>query len=305
MGTPDFAVPTLERLLKSSHHVAGVVTQPDRPRGRGQQLKFTAVKEIAVQYNIPHIFQPESLKESEFLKNLKHLEADVFVVVAYRILPEVVFDMPRLGTINVHPSLLPKYRGAAPIQWSIINGEVETGVTIIKIAKQIDAGGIILQERVPVQPDETAGSLHDRLALMGADLLLQALEKMQSNDFAPIPQNDAEATPAPKLTREDCHLSFDQSCEAVKNRIHGLSPFPGAFAYLNSQRFNFYKAKSLPSEKSQEIPGTVMVSDKKRIIVSCKTGAVEILEIQREGKQRLPVKEFLKGYSIKSGQKFE
>ena len=305
MGTPDFAVPTLERLLKSPHQVVGVVTQPDRPHGRGQRLKYTPVKEIAVQYNIPHIFQPQSLKESEFLMNLKHLEADVFVVVAFRILPEAVFEMPRLGTVNVHPSLLPKYRGAAPIQWTIINGEVETGVTIIKIAKQIDTGGIILQEKVSIQPDETAGSLHDRLSLMGADLLLQALEMVQNSDFTPIPQKDAEATPAPKLTREDCHLSFNQSCEAVKNRIHGLSPFPGAFAHLNDQRFNFYKAKSLTSDRSQEIPGTVMVSDKNRLLVSCKTGAVEILELQREGKQRLPVREFLKGYSIKDGQRFD
>jgi methionyl-tRNA formyltransferase len=305
MGTPQFAVPSLQNLIRSQHDVVAVVTQPDRPRGRGLSLSFTPVKEFALQNEIFTILQPLSLKDDVFIKKLDDLKADIFVVVAFRILPESVFSLPRLGTINVHPSLLPKYRGAAPINWTIIRGEKETGVSIIQLSKQIDAGGIIFQEVTPIFPDETAGSLHDRLAVKGADLLMKAIDGIQNGKSSTMAQDDLLATPAPKLKREDCHISFAQKSDQVKNWIHGLSPFPTAYAFLRKDRLNFYKAQSLPDETFEAPPGTILVADGKKLRIACEKGAVDILEIQKEGKKRLPIIDFLRGYSISAGEAFK
>ena len=304
MGTPQFAVPSLQNLIRSSHQVVAVVTQPDKPRGRGLSLSFTPVKEFALQNQISKIFQPVSLKDDSLIQQLDDLKADIYVVVAFRILPENIFTLPRLGTINVHPSLLPKYRGAAPINWTIIRGERETGISIIQLSKEIDAGGIILQEVIPIFPDETAGFLHDRLAVKGADLLMEAIEGIQKGKSSPEAQEDRLATSAPKLKREDCHISFTQTSDQVKNWIHGLSPFPTAYAFIRNDRLNFYKARSLPDETFEAPPGTILIADGKTLRIACEKGVVEILEIQKAGKKRLPIIDFLRGYSISEGEKF-
>ncbi len=304
MGTPDFALPSLQKLYSSSHHIAGIVTQPDRPRGRGKKLMPPPVKQYALDKGITNIWQPEKLTDEKFQESLRQHHADVFVVVAFRILPETVFTMPEMGTVNVHPSLLPRYRGAAPINWTIIRGEKETGVTIIKISREIDAGGIMMQERVPIGENETAGELHDRLAVLGADLLLSAMDEMESGTAQVVPQDSSFATPAPKLNREDCHLSFHQPAEQVKNWIHGLSPLPTAFAYLNQQRIAFFRAEVVHQHDVPEIPGTVIQAGEEGLQVCCEPGVISVLELQKEGKKRMSVEEFLRGFQISAGDRF-
>ncbi|RMF60705.1 MAG: methionyl-tRNA formyltransferase [Calditrichaeota bacterium] len=304
MGTPEFAVPSLEKIHNSRHQIVGVVTQPDRPRGRGLKLLPPPVKEAAIGLNLNPILQPESLKDPEFLTILDALQADVFVVVAFRILPEAVFTMPPRGTINLHPSLLPKFRGAAPIHWTIIQGEKTTGVTTIFIQKKIDAGNIILQEEYPVHPDETAGELHDRLAIAGAELLLKTLDLIEAGDVHPIVQDEKMATPAPKITREMCHLSFTQPAVKVKQWIHGLSPYPGAFAYDEQNRIiKLYRAAVISEEPDESPPGTILKAKSNDLWISCSPGVIAIEEIQLQGKKRLNVMEFLKGNHLKEGDR--
>ncbi|UCF65969.1 MAG: methionyl-tRNA formyltransferase [bacterium] len=304
MGTPEFAVYSLEKLIKSNHTVVAVVTQPDKPRGRGKKLSASPLKASAELHQIPIILQPISLIDPDFLKTLKSLQADIFVVVAFRILPEAVFNMPPFGTINIHPSLLPKYRGAAPINWTIINGESETGITIMQISKGIDAGGILLQQQMKIYPDETAGSLHDRLAIMGSDLIVDALKRIGNNSIKPISQDDTLATPAPKITKEDCHISFNQHAAQVKNWIHGLSPFPTAFAFLGGERINLYRVQLVSNKSSSEPPGTIIKSTDDELFVTCRPGILNILQLQRQGKKQLKTAEFLRGFQVKSGEKF-
>ncbi|MFZ0388810.1 MAG: methionyl-tRNA formyltransferase [Calditrichia bacterium] len=303
MGTPDFAVPALQKISRSHHKVVGVVSQPDRPRGRGQELIPTPVKKAAQNLNLHPILQPEKLKDPAFLQALQSLNADIFVVVAFRILPELVFSLPTLGTINLHPSLLPKYRGAAPLNWTIINGETESGITIIRISREIDAGGILLQEKSRIFPDETAGSLHDRFSERGAELLLKALDGLESGNLQPLPQNDMLATPAPKISKEMCRLSFKQPAGQVKNWIHGLSPHPAAFAELQNIIFKFYRAEVVSSESVAQPPGTIL-SVKNQITVSCSPGVVRILELQRQGKKIMSAEEFLRGFPLQEGRQF-
>ncbi len=304
MGTPDFAVPALEKLVKSRHRVVGVVTQPDKPRGRGLKLEPPPVKKIALRHQIEPVLQPEKLKDPQFITRLKQLAADVFVVVAFRILPEIVFTIPPLGTINIHPSLLPRYRGAAPLHWTIINGEKVTGVTIIRIQKEVDAGNILLQREVPVLPDETVGSLHDRLAEIGAEMLLETLDRLQRGEIHPIPQREEEATPAPKLTREMGHLSFEQPAEQVKNWIHGLSPFPGAYAFYREKMIKFYRARVEDPNYREQPPGTIVEARGDRLLVACQPGLLAILELQMAGKKRLKIEEFLRGFSFQVNERF-
>jgi len=304
MGTPEFAVYSLEKLIHSHHSVVGVITQPDKPRGRGKILSPSPVKAFAEAHHIPKILQPVSLQEPDFLGVLKSLKADVFVVVAFRILPEIVFEMPPLGTINIHPSLLPKYRGAAPINWTLIQGETETGVTIMKISKKVDAGGILLQKKVDIYENETAGSLHDRLAEIGSDMLLETLNGIQESSIRILPQDDSLATTAPKIQREDCHLSFDMPARQVSNWIHGLSPSPTAFVYLRGERINLYKSRVVDESAQDHLPGTILRAGGNELQIGCNPGIVEILELQKEGKKRQSISDFLRGYSIKAGEKF-
>ncbi len=284
--------------------MVGIVTQPDRPRGRGKTTVPPPVKIAALKYNLQPILQPEKLRDEKFVDTLKQINADLFVVVAYRILPEEIFTIPVFGTINLHPSLLPKFRGAAPINWTIISGESETGNTIIKISKEVDAGEIILQRRTPVFPDETAGELHDRLASSGAELLLEAIDFIQKGSYSLQPQKNELATPAPKLTKEHCHLSFNQPAPVVKNWIHGLSPLPTGFAFYQGERINFYRARVVNEDPINAPAGTILEANSDKLKIVCAPGIIEILELQREGKRRLFTADFLRGFTLKEGTLF-
>jgi len=305
MGTPEFAVPSLQKIHQSSHQIVGVVTQPDRPRGRGQKVLPSPVKQFALEHHLHPILQPEKLKEEKFLQALRELNADVFVVVAFRILPEEVFTMPVLGTVNLHPSLLPRYRGAAPINWAIIEGEKVTGVTTIFIRKEIDAGSIILQKEVPIGEDDTAGTLHDRLAAEGADLLLETLNLIAAGEVKTTRQDEGLVTRAPKLTREIAHLNFNQPAPKVKQWIHGLSPYPGAYAYYQGKMVKFYRAEVISTEKVTAPPGTIVKAEKDQLWIACNPGIIAILELQMQGKKRLGVAEFLRGNQMTVTERFQ
>ncbi len=305
MGTPDFALPSLQKIIDSPHQLIGVVTQPDKPRGRGQRLIPTPVKKLSRDYNISPIWQPVKLKDPDFLADIASQNADLFVIVAFRILPSELFSMPPQGAINVHPSLLPKYRGAAPIHWTIINGEKETGVTIIRLAREIDAGGILLQEKTTVKEEETVGSLHDRLATFGAELLLKAIDAIAKGTISPRPQLDQLATPAPKITKEMRHISFNQPAERVKNWILGLSPFPSAYTIYHGQVIKLFMARVVDYQNRVAHPGTVVRADQDSLQIACEPGIIKILELQREGKQKMNAGEFLRGQQISVGDSFD
>ena len=311
MGTPQFAIPSLDGIYQSGHKLVGIVTQPDRPKGRGKRLAAPPVKQFALENNITPLLQPDSLKDSQFINSLRDLKADVFVVVAFRILPEEVFSMAAKGTVNVHPSLLPKYRGAAPINWAIIQGEKITGVTTIFIKKEIDAGNIIMQKEVPIKPNETAGSLHDRLADIGADLLMESLDRIAKDTVEVMKQDEKLVTKAPKLTKEICHLNFNQTAESVKNWIHGLSPYPGAYALLNGNLIKIFRAdviseddRSTLMEKLSQRPGAIVNITRQDLWVACGPGIIKILELQMEGHRRLNTEEFLRGHRPEVGDVF-
>lgn len=302
MGTPEFALPTLEKIFHSRHHVVGVVTQPDRPRGRGQKLLPTPVKQFALDHHLSPVFQPELLKDPEFIAALRALNADLFVVVAFRILPEIIFTMPPKGCVNLHPSLLPKYRGAAPLNWAIIKGETLTGLTTIFLQKQVDAGNMILQREMPIYPDDTVGALHDRLAPAGADLMLETLDLIETGMVQTIAQDDSLATPAPKLSKEICHLSFRQPAEQVKNWIHGLSPFPGGYVFYREQMLKFYRVKVVSSDPLSAQPGEIVKAEAEHLWIACQPGVVAIQELQLEGRKVLKTGEFLRGAAIHAGE---
>ncbi|OPX34826.1 methionyl-tRNA formyltransferase [candidate division KSB1 bacterium 4484_188] len=304
MGTPEFAIPSFHKIMSSHHSVVGVVTQPDKPRGRGKKLLPTPIKKVALDEGIDPILQPVKLSDPEFLHQLRTVDPDVFVVVAFRILPEIVLGIPEITSINLHPSLLPKYRGAAPINWTLINGEKETGVTIIEITRKVDAGKILMQQKVKISAEETAGSLHDRLSRVGAEMLVMVLDQIEQDRLQKVDQDDRLATPAPKLTRELCHLSFRQPADKVKNRIHGLSPYPGAFAFLNTQMIKFYRARVVDLTDESVPPGTIISAEGGQLVVACQPGQVEILELQLQGKRVLTAAEFLRGRHLKAGDQF-
>jgi methionyl-tRNA formyltransferase len=304
MGSPDFAIPSFKKIYESHHKIVAIVTQPDRPKGRGLKLQPPAVKRTAESLFITPIIQPIKLNDPQFLTQLKNLKADLYVVVAFRILPEEIFMIPPKGTINLHPSLLPKYRGAAPIHWALISGEKETGVTIIKITREIDAGGILLQRKLMIHDNETAGSLHDRLSVFGAQVLLEAIDLIENEQIQVKAQDDTLATSAPKLNKEICHISFNQPAEKVKNWINGLSPVPAAFAYLDQKVIRFYRAIVIDSKKYNIAPGTVIQIENGEIHISCQPGKIAVIEMQKEGKKRMSSEEFLRGSPLKVGEIF-
>jgi len=296
MGTPGFAVPSLKALLNSHHKISAVVTVPDKARGRGQKVSESEVKIFAVENFLP-VIQPVSLKDPGFASELESLRPDLIVVVAFRILPKSIFKIPRYGSINLHASLLPKYRGAAPINRAIMNGERETGVTTFFLQEKVDTGSIIMQEKLDIAYDETAGTLHDRLMLLGAETLFSTVELIDSYDGKPPAhkQNNGEATGAPKIFKEDCRIDFNRSVDEVYDFIRGLSPYPGAYTEYNEKFIKIYGAVKSRWD-SLKGPGRFFIKEEK-LYVSCLNEFLEITELQMEGKKRMNSREFLNGYS--------
>lgn len=303
MGTPEFALPSLEALLKSEHEVVCVVTQPDKPKGRGRELLPTPVKEFSLKKNLL-VLTPEDLNSDDFVAQLKRLNPDLIVVVAFRILPERVFTIPPLGTINLHPSLLPKYRGAAPINWALINGEKKTGVTTFFIQKKVDTGNVILQEQLNILPDENYGELSKRLSIIGAELLLKTLDLIQKGKAIPLPQDESFATKAPKITPEMCKIDWSGSAEQIKNFIRGLAPSPGAYTFFRGKILKIHKAEVLDQTPFEEGFGEIISADKQSgLIVKTKSGRLKLLEVQPESKKIMSGDEFSRGYRINVGDK--
>jgi methionyl-tRNA formyltransferase len=329
MGTPEFAVASLDALVKAGCNIVGVITAPDKPGGRGMQLQQSAVKKYAVENNL-HVLQPEKLKNPEFLEELKSLQADLQIVVAFRMLPEMVWNMPPMGTVNLHGSLLPQYRGAAPINWAVINGEKETGVTTFKLKHEIDTGDILLQENFPIGETETAGEVHDKMKIIGANLLVKTVKGLANGILNQNPQEDllnAERSTqntnprsalsiqhsalstqhsalkhAPKIFTETCKIDFSKTTEEVHNLIRGLSPFPGAFTMLNEKTLKIYKSEKEASPNlpiNREASGTFITDNKKNLKFKCSNGYIYVKELQLEGKKKMSVEEFLRGYHFK------
>lgn len=295
MGTPDFAVPSLEILLQHGYDIPAVVTAPDKPGGRLGMLE-SAVKKCAVAHGIP-VLQPEKLKNPDFLAQLRDLKADLQVVVAFRMLPETVWAMPPLGTLNLHGSLLPKYRGAAPINWAVINGETETGVTTFLLRHEIDTGDVLFQEKIPIGENETAGELYERMMHIGARLVLHTVQALENGSAKALPQQNTEATHAPKIFTETCRVNFDQPTGTVHNFIRGLSPHPGAWTIFDQKNLKIFRTEKAGQQKTGGLEAGRFFSDGKNYLaISTNDGFVHVLELQIEGKRRMTVREFLNGY---------
>jgi len=298
MGTPEFAVASLDAMVNAGCNIVAVVTTPDKPAGRGMQLQQSAVKKYAVEHGIK-VLEPQKLRNPEFLAELKSLNADLQIVVAFRMLPEVVWNMPPMGTINVHGSLLPQYRGAAPINWAVINGEKETGVTTFKLKHEIDTGDILLQESIPIGENETAGEVHDRMKEIGARVLVETVKGLAEGRLTEQPQNSKlkpqTLVHAPKIHTDTCIIHWDRSVEMVHNLIRGLSPYPGAFTVINEKILKVFRSKKeITYPKSTE--GDYETDGKTFLKFSCTDGYIHLLEVQLEGKKRMSIADFLKGY---------
>ncbi len=303
MGTPDFAIPSLKRLIESRHEIVGVVTIPDKPKGRGRKLSESPVKIFASEHNLK-VLTPGNLKDEDFVQTLKGLSPDLIVVVAFRILPEVVFSLPPLGTINLHASLLPKYRGAAPINWAVMNGETKTGLTTFYIRKKVDTGNMILQREIEIHPEENFGELHDRMALLGADVLIETLDLIERGEVEALKQDDALATPAPKITPEHCRIDWSRQAVEIKNQIRGLAPSPGAFTSYREKILKIFKAQVIGDTPFVDDWGQVVESDKKESLwVKTGMGVLSLLEVQLEGKRRMRIEEFIRGYRVQPEEK--
>ncbi len=294
-GTPDFAVNPLKKIIDEGYEVSAVVTAPDKERGRGRKVTFTPVKEFAVQNNIP-VLQPEKLKDPNFIDTLKQLNADLFVVVAFRILPREVFTLPKFGSFNLHGSLLPKYRGAAPIQWALINGDTETGLTTFFLEDKVDTGNIILQCKVKIEPEDNFGTLHDKMSIEGSSLVVDTIRAIESDNVELKAQQDELASAAPKITKELCEINWELPAERVHNLIRGLCPFPGAFFKLNGKIYKVYSSQIVEDKNLK--PGEIEET-KKEIIIGTSKDSLKILEIRPEGRKRMTAEEFLRGYSLK------
>ena len=299
LGTPEFATTSLNALLQSKHEVVGVVTAPDKPAGRGQQLNESDVKKFAVQHDLK-LFQPEKLRDENFIQELKNLNADLFVVVAFRMLPEAVWNMPRLGTLNLHGSLLPQYRGAAPIQWAVMNGETETGCTTFRLKHEIDTGEVLGQHKMSIAPNETAGELYERMMHEGADLLVRTLDLLEEAKVQPIAQEElinSELKQAPKLLKEDGRVRLTDTPAVVHNRVRGVTPFPGAFTTFQGKILKIHKGLPEETEHSFEL-GSIHSDNKTFLKLAVNGGFYNLFEVQLEGKKRMNVEEFLRGVVI-------
>jgi methionyl-tRNA formyltransferase len=295
MGTPDFSIPSLKILLESKHKVIAVITQPDKERGRGKKVSFTTVKQFAVENNIP-VYQPEKLKgNEEFVEQMKRIQPDLFVVVAFRILPKEVFEIPKFGSFNLHGSFLPKYRGAAPIQWALINGETETGLTTFKLAEKVDTGNIYLQQKLEIYPEDNFETLHNRMSDLGAKMVFETVNLIESGKFELRQQDDSLASPAPKITKEICLIDWNKSATEIYNLVRGLSPHPAAFYNYNEKVIKIYKTEVVPGMNLQPFQ---FHQTKTELIIGCGKDALRILEIQQEGKKRMSAEEFLRGFSF-------
>ncbi|MEO6455265.1 MAG: methionyl-tRNA formyltransferase [Ginsengibacter sp.] len=304
MGTPEFAVASLRKLLQANYVIAGVVTSPDKPAGRGLQVTESAVKKFAVANNLK-LLQPEKLKDAGFLNELKSLNADLQIVVAFRMLPQVVWNMPPLGTVNLHASLLPQYRGAAPINWAIINGEKETGVTTFKLQQEIDTGNILISENIIIGEAETAGELHDRMKEIGADLLIKTIDGIVNKTIKEIAQQEQLLTirdqrspdlrPAPKILKETCNIDWSKTVNEVYNLIRGLSPYPAAFTFLNDKMIKIFKAVREEGDTISEA-GQFETDKKTYLKFACSNGYISIIELQLQGKKKISIEEFLRGF---------
>ena len=300
MGTPDFAEKSLEAIYNSGHEILAVVTNPDRPKGRGMKMVFSPVKEFAISKNLK-IYQPEKVRKNiEFIEEIKKLQPDVICVVAYgKILPKEILDIPKLGCINVHGSLLPKYRGAAPIQWAVINGEEVTGVTTMYMDIGMDTGDMILKEEVSIGEDETTGELWDKLSEVGAKLLVKTLKQIEDGTAPRIPQGE-DFSMAPMLNKEMSKINWNsQSAQEIKNLVRGLNPIMGTYSYLNDKKIKFWKVNALPLENTSAENGTVIKSDSKEgLFIKAKDGIIQVLEIQGENSKRMPIQDFLRGNEL-------
>ena len=299
MGTPEFAVSSLETLVASKLNVVAVITAPDKPQGRGQKLISSPVKDCALQHGLP-VLQPTNLKSPEFLEELKSYNANLQIVVAFRMLPEVVWAMPSLGTFNLHASLLPQYRGAAPINWAIINGEKETGVTTFFLKHEIDTGSIIFQEKEPIHDTDDAGLLHDRLMKRGANLVLKTVKAIETGHYPSIPQSEQiDIKHAPKIFKETCQINWNQSSSKIINFVRGLSPYPAAWTILNSKVFKIFKVQdSKFNIQHSKLIGEFETDNKTYLNVRSSDGWVSIVEFQPEGKKRMTVEEYFRGNKI-------
>lgn len=304
MGTPDFAVASLKALVDGGYNIVGVITAPDKPAGRGNQLTQSSVKKYALENNL-QILQPEKLKNPDFLAELKNLKADLQVVVAFRMLPEAVWNMPPLGTFNLHGSLLPQYRGAAPLNWAVINGETKTGVTTFLLDHEIDTGKILFKSETPIGENETVGEVHDRLMKIGANLVVETVDAIAEGNIQPIPQTELiEATTikhAPKIYKEDCKIDWNKDVETIRNLIRGLSPYPAAWTNLVNVKTGIeimtklFFAQKENSEKT-DFPGTIKSDGKTCLNVACQNGWLQITDLQIAGKKRMKTEEFLRGF---------
>lgn len=302
MGTPEFAVASLDALVKAGCNIVGVITAPDKPGGRGMQLQQSAVKKYAVEHNL-HVLQPDKLKNPDFLAELKSLNADLQIVVAFRMLPEVVWNMPPMGSVNLHGSLLPQYRGAAPINWAVINGETKTGVTTFRLKHEIDTGDILLQESFPIGENDTAGIVHDTMKEIGAATLVKTVKGIADGTVKEVPQvlmadGDRQALKhAPKINTETCRINWSQPVENVFNLVRGLSPYPAAFTIMNEKMLKIYKAKKeIIFPKHTE--GEYETDGKTFLKFACSNGYLHLQEIQLEGKKKMSIEDFLRGYKF-------
>ncbi len=301
-GTPEFAASQLEAIIAAGYEVAVVVTMPDKPAGRGRKIQYSDVKKTALEHGLP-LLQPEKLKDPDFLQQLASYQANLFIVVAFRMLPSVVWQMPELGTFNLHASLLPQYRGAAPINFAIINGETETGLTTFFLNEEIDKGAVIMREKVGIRPDETAGELHDELMLLGNKVVVETIRKIENGEASAQPQDELtenqQLKPAPKITKEFCDIDWSLDCKTVYNHIRGLSPYPAAHTRLISENGETVELKVFASEietGKHDFPiGQVVTDNKKHLKVALRDGFIQLTQIQQSGKKAMPIADFLRG----------
>ena len=304
MGTPDFAAGALKAIVEAGHQVSAVVTQPDRPKGRGKEVQFSPVKEYALSQGLP-VFQPTRIKAPEAVEELKKYEAEVYVVAAFgQILSSQILHMPKYGCLNIHASLLPKYRGAAPIPWAILNGDKETGVTIMQMDEGVDTGDMLLQRAIPIEAQDTADSLHDKLMELGAGLIVESLQLLEGGKLTPVKQEEALATHVGKMDKAFGELHFDETAQSLERKVRGLNSWPSAYTFYKGKRLKIWESQAVDCKEAQKaLPGTVLEVLKDSILVATKDGALRILQVQQEGKRRMTVKEFLLGCTIKTGER--